>query len=294
MSIAQLRCFHYVAREGSFVAASHALNMTQPSVSIQVKSLEERYGIELLRRLRRGAELTSTGQSLLAITQRLFDNEMEVFEFLEATRGLESGNLRIGAGNPYQVSEMLKVFNERYPKLDVSVWFGNSENLQNDVLSYRTDIAVLGSISHPPDLYSLQFSLPEIVVVVNRNHPLGKRSSIRLKELEGQKFISREEGSETRRAFNHVLLRAGIKPNQVMEIAGREGMLAAVAQGIGVGVVSIEEYVPQESLRVLSISDARIFTEIHVVCLQDRKEGRLISAFLQIAQELVSARQGNT
>ncbi len=294
MSIAQLKCFHYVAREGSFVAASRALNMTQPSVSIQVKSLEERYGVELLHRMRHGAELTPMGQSLHDITQRLFDNEQEAFEFLEAIHGLESGELRIGAGNPYQVSEMLKVFNERYPKLDLSVWFGNSENLQNDVLHYRTDIAVLGSISHHPDLYSLMFSRPEIVLAVNRLHPFGQRSSIRLKEMVGQRFIAREEGSETRRAFNDALRRVGIKLNPVMEIAGREGMLAAIAQGIGVGVVSIEEYVPQESLRVLSISDARISTEIHVVCLQARKEGRLIKAFLQTIEELVSARQGNT
>ena len=67
-----------------------------------------------------------------------------------------------------------------------------------------------------------------------------------------------------------------------MEIVGREGMLAAVAQGIGIEIVSIEEYVSQESLRMLSTSESWITTELHVVCLVERKEGRLIRAFLQI------------
>ena len=69
-----------------------------------------------------------------------------------------------------------------------------------------------------------------------------------------------------------------------MEIASDEGMLATVAQNISIGIVSIEEYVSQESLRMLSTSDAWITIAIRVVCLVERKEGRLIRPFLQIVE----------
>jgi LysR family transcriptional regulator, low CO2-responsive transcriptional regulator len=89
------------------------------------------------------------------------------------------------------------------------------------------------------------------------------------------------------------LARAGVGVNYKMEIGSREGMLAAVAQGIGIGAVSEEEAVPNPALRTLSISDAGISTVVHVACLASRKDSHLIKPFLEVAQELAAARSSN-
>ena len=84
MNSAQLRAFHSVAAQGSFTAAARALNVTQPTLSSQVKALEESYGIRLFHRVGRGVTLTELGNRLFEVTQRLYNLEEEAEEILSA------------------------------------------------------------------------------------------------------------------------------------------------------------------------------------------------------------------
>src|SRR5215471_21137749 len=97
MSYANLRAFHAVASHGSFTRAAEGLGVTQPTLSAQVKALEETYGIQLFDRRGRGIATTELGRSLLEITRRYFGLEAEAAQLLAETRGLRSGHLRVGA-----------------------------------------------------------------------------------------------------------------------------------------------------------------------------------------------------
>ncbi|HEY4164795.1 MAG TPA: LysR family transcriptional regulator, partial [Dongiaceae bacterium] len=101
ISQSQLRAFHAVATEGSFTKAAANLNVTQPTLSGQVRALEERYGVHLFDRRRRKIEVTDIGRQLLEITWRLFNLEIEAEQVLTAAKGLKRGHLRIGADAPY-------------------------------------------------------------------------------------------------------------------------------------------------------------------------------------------------
>ena len=122
----QLRSFHAVAQSGSFTAAARELGVSQPTITTQVKSLEDEFGVELFVRRGRRIELTETGGGLLDITRRLFADEKEAADYLNETRELKTGHLRVGAVGPYHVTDMLAAFNARYPGLYVSVTVGNS------------------------------------------------------------------------------------------------------------------------------------------------------------------------
>ena len=100
----------------------------------------------------------------------------------------------------------------------------------------------------------------------------------------------REVGSTTRRAFEEALKAAGVTINPVMEIGSREAIWMAVQRGIGIGIVSEIEFVPHPRLRVLKVLDAEIYTYAHVVCLAERYESRIISAFLDVVDDLLAAR----
>src|ERR687884_691949 len=97
MNHAGLRAFHAVATEGSFTRAAAALNVTQPTLSAQVKGLEERYGAALFVRRGRGIALTELGEALLEISRRLFALEEQAGELLARARELAVGHLRLGA-----------------------------------------------------------------------------------------------------------------------------------------------------------------------------------------------------
>ena len=91
-----------------------------------MKSLEGEFGVELFVRRGRRIELTETGGGLLDITRRLFADEKEAADYLNETRELRTGHLRVGAVGPYHVTDMLAAFNARHPGLYVSVTVGNS------------------------------------------------------------------------------------------------------------------------------------------------------------------------
>src|SRR5579885_1590996 len=140
MNHAQLRAFHAVASAGSFTRAAAALHVTQPTLSGQVKALEESYGIRLFDRRGRRIAPTELGRELLDLTRRIFGLEAEAEHLLSAARGLSKGHLRVGADAPYHVTAALAAFTRRYPGIQISLIVGNSADLARDLLEHKIDV----------------------------------------------------------------------------------------------------------------------------------------------------------
>lgn len=283
----QLRSFHAVAQRLSFTAAARELGVSQPTITTQVKSLEQEFGVELFVRRGRRIELTETGSGLLDITRRLFADEKEAADYLNETRGLKTGHLRVGAVGPYHVTDMLAAFNARHPGLYVSVTVGNSRDTLRDLLDYRTDVAVLAHVDPDPRLVAIPYRRHRVIAFCPVDHPFAHRRSIRARDMEGQRLIVREAGSTTRRAFDQAMREAHVRPQVVMEIGSRESIREAVAKGIGMGVVSEAEFIPDPRIKPLPIADAEIFTYAHVVHVKERQNARLVRAFLQVLAGLL-------
>ena len=288
----QLRSFHAVAQRMSFTVAARELGVSQPTITTQVKSLEQEFGVELFVRRGRRIELTETGDGLLDITRRLFADEKEAADYLNETRGLKTGHLRVGAVGPYHVTDMLAAFNARYPGIYVSVTVGNSRDTLRDLLDYRTDVAVLAHVDPDARLVAIPYRQHRVVVMCPIDHEFASRRSIRAGDMEGQKLIVREAGSTTRRAFDQAMREKDVRPKVVMEIGSRESIREAVAKGIGLGVVSEMEFIPDPRIRALQVSDAEIYTYAHVVHLRERQNARLVRAFLAELSGLLAVSPG--
>lgn len=281
---AQLRAFHAVASEGSFTRAAEALRVTQPTLSGQVKSLEETYGVRLLDRLGRRVVPTELGTALLEVTRRLFGAAEEAEQLLAAAGGLVRGHLRIAADAPYSIVPLIAEFNRRYPSLTVSIAIGNSDRVLEDLLDHGTDIAMLANIEADPRLHILPFHNDRLVLFVERRHPWAQRKSVRLAELVGQRVILREQGSTTRRIFETAVARAGLSLDNVLEIGSREGVREAVAARLGIGVVARTEFGHDPRVRAIEVADAELTSTEYVVCLAERRSLRIVSAFLELVE----------
>jgi len=286
MRLTQLRSFHAVARAGGFTGGAKLLHISQPTVTTQVRFLEETYGIELFYRRGHKVTLTPLGEQLYAMAQKIFALENETLLLLEDSGLLKSGHLRVGAVGPFHVTEMLAGFNQRYPGVQVSVRVGNSESVLQTLVSYQTDVAVLAHFTDDPRFHFVPYRRHPVVVFVNRRHRLARRRTIRIGELEGERMILREVGSTTRKALEEALDEAGVKPRVLMEIGSREAIREAVIKGVGIGAVSEIEYVSDPEIRMLRVSDAEMYTHAHVVCLEERRGARLVKAFFGIVEEL--------
>ncbi len=288
--LTQLRSFHAVARAGGFTGGARLLHISQPTVTTQVRFLEESYGADLFHRRGRSVRLTTIGEQLYEVAQRIFALEAEAVNLLADAGELRTGALHVGAVGPFHVTEMLARFNQRYPGIQIATRLGNSAAVLADLLDYRTDVAVLAQYTDDARFQSMPYSRHPVLVFVHREHRFGRRRSIRAAELQGEGMILREQGSTTRKAVDDALARAGVVPRVVMEIGSREAIREAVIMNVGIGVVSEAEYVPHEDLRPVRIRDLAIHTHAHVVCLKERRDARLVRAFLQIARDLRTAR----
>ncbi len=289
MKLTQLRSFHAVAHAGGFVAGAALLNVSQPTLTAQVAALEAEFGVELFVRRNRRTEITPAGRDLYAITTRMFAEEQEARQFLEDSKELRTGKLRVGAVGPFHVTEMLAAFNRRYPGIQISVVIGNSLEAQRALLDYETDVAVLAHIDEDERLLTIPYRRHEVVVFTRTDHRFGGREEICLEELAGERFIVRELGSTTRRAFEGAMRARGVPMQVVMEIGSREAIREAVLRGIGIGYVSQAEFIPHPELTYVPIADADIYTYAHVSVLAERRNGRIVKAFLDIVGSLASA-----
>lgn len=294
MRLTQLRSFYAVARAGAFTGAAKLLHISQPTVTTQVRFLEETYGVELFYRRGHKVTLTPFGEQVFELAKRIFALEGETVNLLKDAGELKSGELRVGAVGPFHVTEMLAEFSRLFPGIGISVRIGNSAAVLQSLIAYQTDVAVLARFTEDPRFHSMPYSRHPIVIFMHRGHRLARRASLRISDLQGEGMIMREVGSTTRKAVDDALREAKVRPRIVMEIGSREAIREAVIMQVGIGVVSEAEYVPHTDLRPVRIRDLDIYTHAHVVCLKERCEARLVRAFLQIAAELRSARSGRT
>jgi len=286
MNHSQLRAFHAVATEGSFTRAASALRVTQPTLSGQVKALEEAYGVKLFDRRGRGTQMTGLGLALLEITRRHFSLEDEAEQLLAAARGLLHGELRLGADSPYNVIPLLAAFGRRYPAIGRSISFGNTEHVLHRLFEHQSDVVVAPEIGADPRLRALPFKRDRLVVFVDRAHGWSRRRSIRLRDLSGQPMVLRETGSTTRAVFDRAIARAGIGLGEALELGSREAVREAVAAGLGIGVVSEGELGNDDRLHQLPVRDHKLEVMEYAACLPERAAVPVVKAFFELADEM--------
>ena len=278
----QLRSFFAVAEHLSFTRAAQALNVGQPTITTQVKALEEHYRVELFQRLPGGVALSESGAALLAVARRIFQAEEEAIGLLEALGGAVTGTLRVGSVGPFFVMKLLAGLRATHPHLALTLRTGNSEAILTEVLEGRLDVAVVGGGAEDSRLAAVPLQRQAVIVFVSRRHRWAERGQIRMAELENEPLVMREAGSRTREAFERALRQARIKPNVVLEVP-REAVREAVAEGLGVGILSEAEFTPDPRLRALRLIDADAATEAFAICLQGRRNVRSIAGFMALA-----------
>jgi len=283
MRYTQLRAFHYVAVCGGFSRAAEALNLSQPAISDQVRKLEETYDILLFDRRKRQVSITAKGQQLLAITRKMFDQEQQAHEFLSESSILNSGTLNLFVDSAYHVTELLSSFRQLYPKITISMRVGNSNEVTSALLSYDADIGVLGEVSQKKEFKMIYLGASPLIAFVAKVSEYEQVSLDTYADLLNFPLIMRETGSKTRQKLEDEALRVGVSLKPTIVIEGREAVREVVASGTGIGFVSLAEFSPDPRLKKIDLPEPSPMMEEVIVCLNDRKNQKVIRAFMAMA-----------
>ncbi|MCI0869130.1 MAG: LysR family transcriptional regulator [Chloroflexi bacterium] len=252
----QLHIFHTVARLGSFSKAADDLSISQPAVSIQVRELEATLGAPLIHRLRRGLQLTDTGEAVFGYTQRIFALSEEMRSAVQDIQGLKAGRLTIGSSSTpgeYILPWAIGKFRKRYPGVEVSLAISNTQSIVERIINHELDLGMAGATVSLPGLASFTYVEDEIVIIASPEHPIAMAGNVSMEDLIGQEFILREEGSATRHTAEEYLSKSGIAIKVNMELGSNEAVKRAVAAGLGLGVVSRYAVEPNTLIGFLTI-----------------------------------------
>jgi DNA-binding transcriptional LysR family regulator len=253
--------FEATARHGSFTKAAAELDITQPTVSTQIKQLTKAVGLPLFEQIGKRIYLTEAGRELLATCHEIFDRldrfEMDVAEL----RGMKRGKLRLATVTTaqYFIPEILGRFCESYPDVDIALEITNHEQLERRILGNEDDLYVL---SDPPTDIPVEvrpFLENPLVVIARRDHPLAGRRDIPIEAIENEPFIMRETGSGTRKAIQQFFLQNEISVPVRLEIGNNEAIKQAIAGGLGISVLSRHVLNLERSDGEFTILDVRGF-----------------------------------
>ncbi|PWE54868.1 LysR family transcriptional regulator [Metarhizobium album] len=289
MRYVQLRAFHNVAIHGGFSRAAEALFLTQPAISDQVRKLEEEYDVLLFNRNKKQVTLTQAGQQLLEVTRRMFDIEQQALDLLSESRALRAGRLRIVADAAHHLLHILAAFRRAYPSVQVSIDAGNTESVITSLHAYEADIGVLGEIPQSSDFEILKLNSTPIIAFASRDYPLADTKRISFSELLKHPLVMREQGSKTRQKLEVMARQCNASLTPLIEAEGREAVREIVAAGGGIGFVSSAEFGQDNRLIPIEIDAPEMLMDEALICLRERANGKLVSAFFDIARKLAPA-----
>jgi aminoethylphosphonate catabolism LysR family transcriptional regulator len=287
MNFIQLRAFHAVASAGGFTRGAARLGLSQPALTVQVRALEQAYGVELFRRRGQRTELTEFGREVFRQAQQLFARLDDLEQLLGAAGSLRTGRLALGADGPFAVMDLLAAFLQRYPGMRVTMRLGNATRALADLREGHTDVAVLNLIEQGNDLFSRPLLRDRLVTLVKAGHEWAERTAVDLDELSAAPLILREPGSATRALLADAFAAADLVPRVALELGSREAVREAVLAGLGIGVVFARELVPDPRLQSLAIRGGDLGATVSLVCLAERRELRAVAAFFDVAHEVI-------
>jgi DNA-binding transcriptional LysR family regulator len=294
MDTRQLAAFCAVVERKSFSQAAERLGVTQPAVSLQIRSLEQRLGRQLLDRSGRRVEPTEDGRRLYTSAQRLLAAEEHLLEELDAgDEGAISGTLELGASTGpggTVVPLLLCDFQDAYPDVRVRLSVSDTQTVVDQVAERELELGIVGAGRRHRGVTFEPFFSDEVVLACPAAHTLAGKT-ISLEQLKAEPLIVMQEGAGVRQVIEDELRKAGTRLRDLdvrMELGLQESVRSAVLAGHGVTFISrlaIEADLEAGSIATVRVRGLDPVREIFLTRASGRTETRAARAFLAFAHE---------
>jgi DNA-binding transcriptional LysR family regulator len=286
MDLRQLEIVRAIAETGSFTGAGARLNVSQSAISRQILLLEDEFHERLFVRLGRRVQITSTGEQLLQLSHRVFNDIRDTSATISDKQKVLSGPLNLVGGMTvclYVFPLLLKEFRTHHPHVDIKIATGGQQRLLRRLRTQRADLALLTLPINDPAFTSVPVMREELMLVMPAGHPLSAKDSVGVEALVGQPFIIFEAGSNTRRTLDEFFVREQIKPNIVAETENIEIIKSMVASGLGISIVpfqSVERETRGGSLKVARIRAQQLVRETGWVYRAGERAPRVVQEMM--------------
>ncbi len=286
MDFGQVEAFVQVSAHHSFSRAAEVLQLTQPSITARIQSLEREVGEELFERGGRGVRMTDAGLAFLPYAERILRTLVEGRDAIDEVRNVQLGSLQLGSAltiSTYVLPRILHTFRSQYGGVDVSIRTGRSEQVLTMIQADEVQVGIVRSLSHP-DIETVHLYDDEIVLSVNPEHPFAARGTATVEDAASEPIVLFDRGSSYFGLIHGFFRQAGVVPNVAMELDSLEATKRMVEEGLGVALVplvTIERELEAGMLVKIEIVDAPPLNRpISLIYKKHRKRPRTVQAFI--------------
>jgi len=297
MDTRQLAAFCEVVDRKSFSQAAERLGVTQPAVSLQVRSLEKRLETRLLDRSGRRVEPTEAGHRLYRAAQRMLALEGQLFEELAGDDGALRGELARGASTGPAgtvVPLLLGEFQRQHPEVSVALSISDTNRVIEQVADRELELGIVGAAPKHRGVVFEPFFRDEVILVVPPGHRFAGEQ-ISLEELRGDPLILMQEGAGVRQVIEDELRRGPVRLRDLdvkLELGLQESVKSAVVAGYGVTFISrsgVEAELAAGTLAAARVKGLEPAREISLVRPSGRSPTRAAEAFVAFARAKLAA-----
>lgn len=282
-----LRTFHAVAVDGNISQAARRLNISQPTLSKQLKALEDRYKLSLFENRTPPLKLTATGEALFAQTRHLFHTTQTIEALLGEPDLEDSLILRIGSDSPPLTARLAMALKTRMPTLQLRAHIANARDAFEMLRTAQVDVAILSDPPVHTSFYYVPVSEDHLMAALPADHPRASAERFDLNWVTDEVLLLREPSSRTRSAIERCLINQGLTAKDSLVLHTRETIREGIAVGLGISFFYSSECPPDPRIRYLPLQspDAAANLTAYLVCLSERRHLTVIRRAFEVMHQ---------
>ncbi|WP_246791923.1 transcriptional regulator CynR [Burkholderia perseverans] len=289
MLLRHIRYFLAVAEHGNFTRAAEALHVSQPTLSQQVRQLEDSLGVPLLDRSGRAIRLTDAGVAYAHYARRALQDLEAGRRAIHDVSELSRGSLRIGMTPTfatYLIGPLLDRYHRRYPNIALSVLEMPQERMEPLLNEDALDVGIAFSETGSPDFEVRALFVEALAVVVGKSHPYaGRRAALTLREFADEALVLLNGEFATRHYLDRYCRRNGVAPRIAMEVNSISAAVEVVRRGALATLLPAAIARENAELRLVGLKPALPRRTVALLMRRDAYRSAALEAFVAMAEE---------
>ena len=288
MQIESLKVFCDLAETESFTKSAQINGVTQSAVSQQISSLERLFKSLLIERSKKRFRLTREGEVLYDYSKQIIQTYESLLSKLQEIKEIISGTIRVATIYSIGLHDLppyLKKFLKTFPTVNVHVEYRRANQVYEDVLGNVVDVGLLAYPVKDNKLEVMPLRKDTLVVICHPQHALAAKKNIRMKDLDGEKFVHFEADIPTRRAIDRMLKDEGVTVENAMEFDNVETVKRAVEIDAGISIVprsTVMQEVNKQTLAEVKLEDDAYFRPLAAIYKKNKVLSPAMKQFLSL------------
>ena len=291
MQIESLKVFCDLAETKSFTKAAQINNVTQSAVSQTISALERRFNSLLIERSKKNFRLTPEGDVFYDYSKRILQTCDALHSKLQEIENVISGDIRVAtiySIGLHVLPPYVKKFLKDYPTVNVHVEYRRDNQVYENVLGNVVDLGLVAYPTRDARLEIVPIRKDTLVLICHPQHEFAKRKSVKVKALNGQKFINFEPDIPTRKVLDKIFKEHRVTVQQVMQFDNIETVKRAVEIDSGVAIVpqeTISEEVATQTLVAVELENGAYSRPLGVIYKKNKVLSPAIKQFIALLKE---------